>query len=555
MMNKQQIDYAAVATKLSAVLGRKWGVSIVFGGHPSTNGTVITLPHWDLTNPKLRTALYGLIAHEAGGHVRQTDFNLLASKMGSMRRSPLASEWKSIGNILEDIRIEANLLRSYPGAAAYLNAAVDVMLCDPDEDRLPPDAITNYWDLVLNWCLFIFRNECLGQAAISYSADLYEAALLEVLPAKVLTSARNIGHLVAKLGPSKTEYAIVHTYSDRLLALFDENKPSKQQTGSDCSQGQQDGQSGSDGSQGQQGGQSGFFGSQGQKTPALLSEDGASQEIGDIFGELASKGATKDANVQSLPHVGSLDTDPSTPMTRDLVLLHARKAKSMTQSLVAALSPMLCGDAEFSANLKVGNMISQRRITRALTDQEPAIFRKMLIEEDQSVAVQILVDRSMSTQGPVLDAEIVSAVGIGTALEQFQNVESSISYFPAEQSGNKISNAPFIKRFGQPVTASFAKWPSAGGGTPLSDAYASAWFNFLHTEKQRKILIVLTDGRPDNADKAAQEKAMLSKLGVEIYGVIISNHPYPGGIFDDSEQISSPAALPRSLSALVRRNI
>jgi|GEM_PF-4769641 len=609
MMNKAQIDYAMVSTKLSAVLGRKWGVNVVFGGHPCTNGTTITLPHWDLTDPRLRTALYGLIAHEAGGHVRQTDFQALGAKITAMRRSPLMVEWKSIANILEDIRIEANLLRSYPGAAAYLNAAVEVMLADPDDNRPLPDEITNYWDLVLNWCLYIFRAECLGQVAISGDADLYEAAVLNVLPPEVLADARKIGVAVSKLGPSKTDYSTVQMYADKLLALFNDNMPSKQsqkspdpqgsqgqqggsqgsqgqQGGSQGSQGQQDGSQGSqgqqggsqgsqgqqDGSQGSQGQQDGSQGSKGQQDGSQgsqgqqgsgqtggssqpLEETGATQEIGDIFRALADKGASKDSAVIALPHIGATDKAPANPMLRDAVLLHARRAKAMTQSLVAALSPMLCGDMEYSANSKSGNRINQSRITRAITDRDPALFRKIHIEEDQSVAVQILIDTSGSTSGAVLDAEIVSALGIASALEHFQDVETAISHFPGSAWAGRMVHAPFIQAFGQPVTSCYAKWPTATGGTPLADAYVSAWFNFLHSEKQRKILIVLTDGMPDNAQAAAKEKAKLTRLGVEVYGVIISKQPYPAGMFDDSEQISSPNALPRSLSALVRRNL
>jgi len=549
MMNKAQIDYAMVSTKLSAVLGRKWGVNVVFGGHPCTNGTTITLPHWDLTDPRLRTALYGLIAHEAGGHVRQTDFQALGAKITAMRRSPLMVEWKSIANILEDIRIEANLLRSYPGAAAYLNAAVEVMLADPDDNRPLPDEITNYWDLVLNWCLYIFRAECLGQLAISGDADLYEAAVLNVLPPEVLADARKIGVAVSKLGPSKTDYSTVQMYADKLLALFNDNMPSKQSQKSPDPQGSQGQQDGSQGSKGQQGsGQTG-----GSSQP--LEETGATQEIGDIFRALADKGASKDSAVIALPHIGATDKAPANPMLRDAVLLHARRAKAMTQSLVAALSPMLCGDMEYSANSKSGNRINQSRITRAITDRDPALFRKIHIEEDQSVAVQILIDTSGSTSGAVLDAEIVSALGIASALEHFQDVETAISHFPGSAWAGRMVHAPFIKAFGQPVTSCYAKWPTATGGTPLADAYVSAWFNFLHSEKQRKILIVLTDGMPDNAQAAAKEKAKLTRLGVEVYGVIISKQPYPAGMSDDSEQISSPNALPRSLSALVRRNL
>ncbi len=44
---KADLDYAQIATKLSTILGRKWNVNIVFGGHPSTAGRTIYLPHWN----------------------------------------------------------------------------------------------------------------------------------------------------------------------------------------------------------------------------------------------------------------------------------------------------------------------------------------------------------------------------------------------------------------------------------------------------------------------------------------------------------------------------
>lgn len=584
MMTKSQIDYAAAATKLSAILGRKWNVNIVFGGNPATDGKNIFLPHWDFKNPKLRTALYGLIAHEAGGHVRQTDFRLLSSTIAERKKKPLFNEWRSIANILEDIRIEANLLRTYPGAATYLNAAVDVMLCGADQSTSASD-VSSYWNLVLNWCLLIFRCDLLGQSAIHEQARDFDAVVSNVLPPSIVAEVRSIGLSVSKLSSRKSDYAVVQSYSDALLGLLESGLPSNQpqttneaqgqpsgdQSGSDGPQGGQEAQgqpsgdqSGSDGPQGGQeaqgqpsGDQSGSDNPQGgQEARKTLEENGVSKPIGDIFGELKTKGATKDPDIAATPLIGSSDAGAMTVQSSKAVMDRARYARPMIQGLTAALSPMLCGDMEYSSNRSTGNRINGRRISRALTDRDPVIFRKMVLDDDQSVAVQILLDRSSSTDGDVLIAETISALGIATALEQFSDVETAISFFPPDRTGSPIvTGAPFIKRFGSSVKSSFDRWPEADGTTPLAEAYQAAGFNFFHSEKERKILIVLTDGRPNCPVSALKQKQFLTSLGIEVYGVIISDKSYPIGMFDDSEQIQSPKELPRCISALVRRSL
>ena len=126
-LTQLNVDYYAAATKLSAALGAKYDVNVVFGGSPATDGKTITLPHWPMDDPHMRNALYGLVLHEAGGHIRQTDFDLLRSKLNRLKDVHV-NTWKSLENILEDVRIERNILSSLPGSKPYLDAAVAVML-------------------------------------------------------------------------------------------------------------------------------------------------------------------------------------------------------------------------------------------------------------------------------------------------------------------------------------------------------------------------------------------------------------------------------------------
>lgn len=90
---------------LAGIIGNKFGVTIHFGDGVYTDGNCITLP----ANPKqplTKDELTAFILHE-GGHVRLTDFRVHSSR-------------PRLDNALEDPRIEAEMIRLYPGGLAFL---------------------------------------------------------------------------------------------------------------------------------------------------------------------------------------------------------------------------------------------------------------------------------------------------------------------------------------------------------------------------------------------------------------------------------------------------
>lgn len=89
-------------------LSQKYGVNVVIKGHKAcTNGKTIYVPDLGEMNEEKLTVLRGYIDHEAGGHGKFTDFNVM-KKLTSQAH-------KNLFNIIEDIRCEAELGRVYPG--------------------------------------------------------------------------------------------------------------------------------------------------------------------------------------------------------------------------------------------------------------------------------------------------------------------------------------------------------------------------------------------------------------------------------------------------------
>ena len=677
-LTKPQIDYAIVATKLSALLGRKWGVNVVFGAHPATNGKTIYLPHWNFDEPKLIPALYGLIAHEAGGHVRMTDFKLLQSVSAARHKEPDFALFKSFENLLEDIRIEVNLLRLYPGARLYLNAAVEYMLC---RNWTSAHDCTDFWDLAFRWCLLEFRFRFLGQSCLQEQVEDVRSAFRPVVGDDCMAQAVQICADVAALGGSLAEFQNVLVAADRLKDLMMGARPSQQQgssgaqggqqasdsgsgaqggqqapdsgsgaqggqqtsdsgsgaqggqqasdsgsgaqggqqtsdggsgaqggqqtsdsgsgaqggqqapdggsgaqggqQASDGGSGAQGGQQASDGGSGAQGGQQASDGGSGAQGGQQASDGGSGAQGGqqisdkprqplsealpsnpslDVFGDLARAAAHPEFG-ESKRGGRAIPAIEGTPATSSEVLGHAgiaalwQSATPLIQGLFTAVAPMLTGEMDYEVSLRSGNKLDGRRIARAVSEANPAIFRRVSVEDDQSVAVQVLVDRSKSTQGTTLAEEIKAAIGLTSALERFPEVETAVSFFPGANSRtDATSGAHLVKDFGEPMRATLKRWPEADGGTPLHTAYFSAGFHFFRSKKERRVLIVLTDGKPTRVPDAIEAKRFLKQLGVEVYGIVIGNvSAYPADVFDDSELAGDAAAVQAALRKLVTR--
>jgi cobaltochelatase CobT len=93
---------------VASALGRKLGVEVGVDGHDAgTNGTRVQIPDVP-DDPGSRDLAWGYLAHKAA-HVRYTDFAVYEQ---AAREGPLQA---MLQNRIEDVRIERELARPYPG--------------------------------------------------------------------------------------------------------------------------------------------------------------------------------------------------------------------------------------------------------------------------------------------------------------------------------------------------------------------------------------------------------------------------------------------------------
>jgi len=197
-------------------------------------------------------------------------------------------------------------------------------------------------------------------------------------------------------------------------------------------------------------------------------------------------------------------------------------------------------DATFSADVKVVNILATVRtkkgeIIRGLTkddfvlteDKKPQTIRYFSQESDLPLTIGLMVDTSMSQQ-KVLDAE------------------RSASYRFLEQVLREKKDQVFIVQFdmavrmSQDLTASRQKLEHAlesvdtpshteltmqnGGGTLLYDAVVKASMDVMKNQRNRKALILLTDGVDTGSDQglgAAVEAA--ERADTLVYSILFSD--------------------------------
>lgn len=226
---------------VAAAYGEKFGVKVVVAGDDAqTDGKTITLPRLPEDYPHM-DALWGFLAHE-GAHVRHTSFDDW-SEMASAR-----SEVRTgLANILEDCRIEKEMVREYPGTKQTLEAATQFMV---DAQRMhmyqggehPAHVLLGY---SLYWC----RSQVLEQSVLQPHFESVVKALETTFPAGMVV---RLNALLRKVVGTQSTADVVALTDEILAMLRDEAQkqqppsPSQQNQQQDASNGADDDDQGDD---------------------------------------------------------------------------------------------------------------------------------------------------------------------------------------------------------------------------------------------------------------------------------------------------------------------
>lgn len=150
-----------------------------------------------------------------------------------------------------------------------------------------------------------------------------------------------------------------------------------------------------------------------------------------------------------------------------------------------------------------------------LSTANPRVFRREDNLPGQNSAVHILLDCSGSMCGEPIQLARQACYAVAKALEPIKGVNAAVTAFPAIAEGWR-GVKPLV-RHGEKVSNQFGV--EGTGGTPLAPALWWVMQNLYAQKEERKIVIILTDGRPDSVPPCHAAIRRMQGLGMEMYGI------------------------------------
>jgi Mg-chelatase subunit ChlD len=560
---------------VAASLGNKFGVQIkIEGNAATTDGERITLPALNIDeNNALREVAWGYLAHEAA-HIRFSDFRF--ATIASSRPIRL-----KILNILEDIRIEKEIQAIYPGTKASLEAVVDYLLV---EQPIPVDLDVSkvHPGFVLSWFLQDhLRVNILRQRALEASAIQAEAALETTFSTGVVT--RLFGLLSDFDTCQSTEACLKLT--DSIITMLEEEQAkenaanAKAKAESDEQAEQQPSDDADNSAETES--------ADNTPQPSALPE--ASPEDGDHLPD-----ADESVGQHSMP-LGQADNDPSQSGSLEAVLkaceqdlpedifqgianlLSSQPTQYYDEMVsLASVSPHKKGemgrqlvDSVLSESGKVraslsgivqssqmnkpickksGTRIKGSRLAR-LAQGDTRVFQRSAPRVAANAAVHILLDGSVSMEGVIpLATKAVAALTL--AFEGIAGVNPAITRFPYQDT----DDVEVLLKHGQKLRPNADNLlPLAeGSSTPLDSALWFAASRVLATREKRKVIIVITDGEPNDArigylpTRSIIQRCLDS--GIELVGIGVGMDV--GHLFDKHIRINDISDLRKELFSI-----
>ena len=157
-------------------------------------------------------------------------------------------------------------------------------------------------------------------------------------------------------------------------------------------------------------------------------------------------------------------------------------------------------------------------------------FVESSVVVDRSVAVVVVVDESGSTKNmgewlsaiPLMVAGVFDTTGSASAIIGVSTGgDSSVMANPREYSRVHSLVVSIFKGFGEPFQTAISRMGSvrSEGGTPLGDGVEVAWGMLSRRGERHKLIVVVTDGKPNNVPDCVHKVGEATRRGAVVIGV------------------------------------
>jgi len=527
---------------VAAAIGNRLGVNVSVGGHEAyTDGKTIQLPAYEGNDPDYQDFAWGLLAHEAA-HIRYSDFSIDYGDSVLRRR---------LCGAIEDVRIEHELAKDFPGTRLTLRTVVDKMIANGR--FVAVSAADHPANILYGYVLKSLRARVLGQVSLMPLVELSEAALIACFPKQAIDDLQG---MLAEVPDGLSSERDCLALTDRILNMIEQEcvaqQPKSRQSDSELQSNQAVGEPDNT-TEGQEHVEEGgepanehqtkkvdsAIGKQMPNQYGIFDELKAATEsdiAADIFNTLKSELVLDADSVAEV--LMPIAYDPTFNEAAGLAVL--QKVQDESGKIRAALQGLVQSQTlSRSRPAGRGRLNGQRLYRLALGDTQ--VFQCPTVKAAPNTAIHLLLDKSDSMGYKVSNAQgqavgtrlpvaLDASLALALALEGLPGVNPGITAFPGHHEGSVFQLLAHGQRVRQRAGVFSLR---ADGSTPMTEAIWFAAAALLRCREPRKVLMVMTDGQPDDTVSTLAILQRCRDSGIETVGIglgITVNHLFPDAI-------------------------
>ena len=503
---------------VAAAYGEKFGVKVLIQGQDAfTDGERIVIPTANPDDPHYQQIAWGYLAHEAA-HIRHTNFDMVQKASSKPIR-------KALLNIIEDVRIENELAKDYPGTRRSISQVIEYMV--DTQQMCVPEQLEPASNLQA-WLLFRLRCHFLGQKALTPLYQAVDERVRQLFPAAAMSRLSAMLTAVPSLASTGEVLKLV----DAIVAMLEEESRPPQDE-SDADSGNDIGQDASNDSNSSSDSQTPEADSSAMVDAAETGDSDNSDQADNLRQALEASAAQFEpdtfaqvAEVLSEQAEGHQGVTPLSLPQAEQAMLGDEAILTLSASESAQIRARLRGMVQSSQdNRNHAKRHGLRVATHRLAASQAGESRLFIQRQPRiapNAAVHLLVDISGSMGKPIGEGNRKyfhvaneAALALAMALEGIPGVVPAVSYFPGIH--QEVSIALLPKQSVRHRAACFDQKPR--GCTPMAQAMWFAANSLLAQKQKRKLMIVLTDGDPDDWAATHDIVDRCRRSGFELLGI------------------------------------
>jgi len=515
---------------ITSFISEKSGIEIVRSGEAATDGKVIYLPKLPELELKesdvVQTVAY--IYHECG-HIKHSDFSLSGD-------TPLK---KAITGILEDIRIESLEQRRMPAARRYFGHLIKQMIANgaaspPVSPCFIPPVESDSEARILQWyMMFKLRHDVLLQHEVKPVLE----PTVKVAEVRLSAGMRvRLDALMYQVTNCESE-SEVFELADEIIKMIEEEKEKEAEKDSQNGNGSpppedssKDGQSGASGESGdgKDPEKTASENSSGPGEPQSLDQLLAmpEEEIVQGIGQMLENAINQTA-VEAMWSEGSTQMPNVYPMRLKQSPVNMMEVRASINAIrTKTLNWMSSASETDRAHARAGINLDFSRLHAVPFGGD--IFVRECEGVDLNAAVSILIDRSGSMSSMIKHA---AYAGMTTMLAyDVPGIATQVAVFPVYDGNDQ--GVGIIKRWHESPRDFSGRIAglTTYGCTPMAEAMLWAATDLVRRKETLRIIIVVTDGYPDNLAAARNivRRARADNIAVVGIGIGVD----PSSVFD-----------------------